>query len=73
MPNQTEQLPHHTTPITKPRHAQVRPNKSRHFASFNPVEAKVIFDRETGRSKGFGFVTFPSPSSHQTAAAPLRL
>ena len=29
------------------------------FESFGPIsEAKVITDRETGRSRGFGFVTF---------------
>ncbi len=29
------------------------------FEQFGPVnEAKVILDRETGRSRGFGFVTF---------------
>ena len=27
----------------------------------NVVEARVIFDRDTGRSKGFGFVTLGSP------------
>jgi RNA recognition motif-containing protein len=30
------------------------------FESFGEVsEAKVIMDRETGRSRGFGFVSFP--------------
>lgn len=30
------------------------------FAAFGDVQsAKVIFDRETGRSKGFGFVEMP--------------
>ncbi|MCB9871439.1 MAG: RNA-binding protein [Planctomycetes bacterium] len=28
------------------------------FAEFAPTEAKVIVDNETGRSRGFGFVTF---------------
>ena len=38
------------------------------FERFGPVaEAKVITDRETGRSRGFGFVTFDSPSDAQTA------
>jgi cold-inducible RNA-binding protein len=32
---------------------------NQHFAPFGDVvEAKVIQDRETGRSRGFGFVTF---------------
>ena len=33
------------------------------FAEFGKVmEAKVVMDRETGRSRGFGFVTYSSPS-----------
>lgn len=31
------------------------------------VEAKVITDRDTGRSRGFGFVTLADPSVAQTA------
>lgn len=31
------------------------------------VEAKVITDRETGRSRGFGFVTFSDDSSADSA------
>ena len=38
------------------------------FAPFgNVVSAKVIFDRETGRSKGFGFVEFESDAEAKAA------
>ena len=38
------------------------------FAQYGDVtDAKVIMDRETGRSRGFGFVTFSDPSAAQTA------
>ncbi len=38
------------------------------FEQFGPVvEAKVITDRDTGRSRGFGFVTFESESEAQAA------
>lgn len=40
------------------------------FSRFGPVtEAKVIADRDTGRSRGFGFVTFDAPADAQTAIA----
>lgn len=40
------------------------------FESFGRVvEAKVITDRETGRSRGFGFVTFDNESSASDAIA----
>lgn len=38
------------------------------FAEFGEVtEAIIINDRETGRSKGFGFVSFASPEAAQKA------
>ncbi len=38
------------------------------FERFGPLgEAKVISDRETGRSRGFGFVTFESAGDAATA------
>ena len=38
------------------------------FERFGTVEdAKVITDRETGRSRGFGFVTFEDEAAAQTA------
>jgi len=40
------------------------------FASFGQVtDAKVITDRETGRSRGFGFVTFGDGESAKAAIA----
>ena len=40
------------------------------FSSFGDVsEAKVITDRDTGRSRGFGFVTFSDNESVQRAIA----
>lgn len=42
-------------------------------AAFAPlgtiIEAKVITDRDTGRSRGFGFVTFDAPADAQKAIA----
>ncbi len=38
------------------------------FATFGTVlEAKVITDRDTGRSRGFGFVTLEDAGAAQTA------
>jgi len=38
------------------------------FASYGEItEAKVILDRETGRSRGFGFVTYSAESEAQSA------
>jgi cold-inducible RNA-binding protein len=40
------------------------------FAKFGDVtEAKVITDRNTGRSRGFGFVTFEDDGAADTAVA----
>jgi cold-inducible RNA-binding protein len=41
-----------------------------HFTQFGPVEdAIVIRDRETGRSRGFGFVTYASDEAANAAVA----
>jgi len=40
------------------------------LSEFGPVrEAKVITDRDTGRSKGFGFVTFEDEAGAKSAVA----
>ena len=42
------------------------------FAAFGSVEsAQVLQDRDTGRSKGFGFVEMPSQSEAEAAIAGL--
>ena len=42
------------------------------FARFGEItEAKVITDRDTGRSRGFGFVTFTDEQAAQKAIAEL--
>lgn len=38
-----------------------------YFSQYNPTDARVIFDRATGRSKGFGFVTFADEATATTA------
>jgi RNA recognition motif-containing protein len=41
-----------------------------HFSQFGEItEAVVIMDRQTGRSKGFGFVTFGTPEAATKATA----
>lgn len=40
----------------------------RHFAAYGTVvDARVIYDRETGRSRGFGFVTFEEEADAERA------
>ena len=40
------------------------------FSSFGTVqEAKVVTDRDSGRSRGFGFVTMPDDASAERAIA----
>lgn len=42
------------------------------FAEFGEVaSAQVVMDRDTGRSKGFGFVEMSSPQAGQAAIAAL--
>lgn len=41
---------------------------TQHFSSFGTVQsAKVMMDRDTGRSKGFGFVEMGSPAEAEAA------
>jgi cold-inducible RNA-binding protein len=42
-----------------------------HFGQFNPTDADVIVDRETGRSRGFGYVTVESDEVRDAAIAQL--
>ena len=40
-------------------------------AGYEPAEVAVVKDRETGRSRGFGFVTLASESAAKAAAQAL--
>ncbi|CAH9056345.1 unnamed protein product, partial [Cuscuta europaea] len=40
---------------------------SQAFATYNVLDTKIINDRETGRSRGFGFVTFKDEDSMKQA------
>ncbi len=43
-----------------------------HFAAIGPVEsARVVMDKMTGRSKGFGFVEYTNEADAQTAVTKL--
>jgi cold-inducible RNA-binding protein len=44
---------------------------SKHFADFSPAQATVIKDRDSGRSRGFGFVKFDDDAQADKAAEAL--
>lgn len=41
--------------------ASTKESMEAYFSQFGPVECKVMMDKETGRSRGFGFAIFDSP------------
>lgn len=42
-----------------------------HFAAYSPVQASVISDRDSGRSRGFGFVKFDDDAQADKAVEEL--
>jgi cold-inducible RNA-binding protein len=42
-----------------------------HFAAYNPTQANVVSDRDSGRSRGFGFVKFDDDAQADKAVAEL--
>ena len=42
-----------------------------HFAAYSPASATVISDRDSGRSRGFGFVKFDDDAQADKAVAEL--
>lgn len=44
---------------------------TQHFAAYSPVSATVIKDRDSGRSRGFGFVKFDDDAQADKAASEL--
>lgn len=43
----------------------------KHFADHNPTQATVIKDRDSGRSRGFGFVKFDDDAAADKAVEAL--
>ncbi|GJN20948.1 hypothetical protein PR202_gb08389 [Eleusine coracana subsp. coracana] len=37
------------------------------FSSYSPINTEVVYDRDTGRSRGFGFVQFDDKASMDNA------
>lgn len=51
-------------------HATTEETLKNTFEQFGQVEkVKIVFDRETGRSRGFGFVDMPNDAEAQEAIA----
>ncbi|HEY8108946.1 MAG TPA: RNA-binding protein [Patescibacteria group bacterium] len=42
-----------------------------HFAAYSPTQANVVSDRDSGRSRGFGFVKFDDDAQADKAVAEL--